>query len=198
MKDKLIKKQRENDQKHKHLQLKSIEVEILEEVILVLQTFYNITEDISSELSTTSSLIIPAFTTLKKACEINLEEKAFSIGLKELIKLYFGFYIEKYNIFQNNHLILASFLNPRYKKFSSSMETQKIIFVQKGEKHIRDNILDFKEVIHLTKTLKNNPPYDVSSKPRKGVQMSDSSYEENEIEINWRVVKKEITNYEIL
>ena len=61
----------------KHLQLKSNEVEILEEAVLVLQNFYNITEYILSEFTTTSSLIFPAFTTLIKASEINLDNKSF-------------------------------------------------------------------------------------------------------------------------
>ena len=61
----------------KHLQLKSNEVEILEEAVLVLQNFYNITEYILSEFTTTSSLFFLAFTTLIKASEINLDNKSF-------------------------------------------------------------------------------------------------------------------------
>ncbi|RNA15917.1 hypothetical protein BpHYR1_040358 [Brachionus plicatilis] len=52
-----------------------------------------------------------------------------------------------------------------------AMLIQEIIFVEKAEKQIRDTILDFKEVINFTNTLKNNPPYDVRSKQSKGVQM---------------------------
>ncbi|RNA27428.1 zinc finger BED domain-containing 1-like [Brachionus plicatilis] len=180
------------DQKHKNLQLKSNEVEILEDAMLVLQTFYNITEDISSEYSATSSLIIPAFTTLIKACEINVDDKHFSVGFKQLIKIYIDFYTEKYGIFENKDLVLAAFLDPRYKKFSSSTETQRNEFIEMAERQIRDSISDFRDVIKLSSTNKNHSTHENKSKQRKGVQMSDSSDNENEIEINWRSSRKQI------
>ncbi|RNA28054.1 hypothetical protein BpHYR1_002139 [Brachionus plicatilis] len=60
-----------------------------------------------------------------------------------------------------------------------------------AERQIRDSISDFRD----SSTNKNHSTHENKSKQRKGVQMSDSSDDENEIEINWRSVKKEITNY---
>ncbi|RNA43253.1 hypothetical protein BpHYR1_024753 [Brachionus plicatilis] len=57
--------------------------------------------------------------------------------------------------------------------------------------------LSNKDVIKLSSTNKNHSTHENKSKQRKEVQMSDSSDDETEIEINWRSVEKEIMNYKL-
>ena len=184
------------DAKHKNLQLKSNEAEVLEESLEVLKTFFEITNQLSYEKTTTLSLIIPAFRIINKSVEFSVEDKRLTTGLKKILKLYIDSYIDKYKIFDNSILALATFLNPKYKKFSNSSEEKKKIFTEMAEKLIRDKISDFKEEM-FSQNHKDSNPNKKTTKINRKFQMSDSSEEENELEFNWRAVKKEITSYKL-
>ena len=61
------------------------------------------------------------------------------------------------------------------------------------EEFIKEKIPEFKEVFNLHTAKVSNP--EVSKNEKKKTQLCDSSDDENEIEVNWKAVKKEITGY---
>jgi len=113
-----------------------------------------------------------------------------------MLELYSDFYMKKYSLLENRQLILSAFLNPKYKKFSHATDEQKKNFLKTSEDFIREKLNDFKSTIIQANKKNNSNNQEINfQETSKNTTLSDSSDEENEIEVNWRSVKKKLNNY---
>ncbi|RNA08632.1 hypothetical protein BpHYR1_046899 [Brachionus plicatilis] len=167
-----------NDRQHRHLVLTDEEKIILEEALEILEVFYEITLRISVESVGTASLIIPSILLLKSVLKTDLQDGNFKGCFKKNLILYVDFYDEKYSLSDNRHLILSTFLNPKYKKFSKALKTAQVNFLNISRELIRIKLPELKDslslkVSEIRSSLKNTAE-------KKKVQLSDSSDDESD------------------
>ena len=102
----------------------------------------------------TSSLIIPSILYIKsslKDLKVDKEkDKDFHKLFVKALLTYLDFYIEKYEILENEFLITSTFLNPKYKKFSNASEEDKKKFIKKASNYLKEL---FVESPHILKSL---------------------------------------------
>ena len=181
-----------NERKHKHLVISDNEKNILEESLEILEFFYEITQRISVEQIGTSSVIIPSILFLKHVTKEDVDDSEFKSGFKEILSHYITFYDEKYSLTSNKNFILSSFLNPSFKKFSKANKEDQNKFIDISKEMIRTKLPQIKSSlkIPIPEQALNN------TTAKKKAQLSDSSDDEDlELEITWRLAKKEIGAY---
>ncbi|CAF1098726.1 unnamed protein product, partial [Brachionus calyciflorus] len=182
-----------NERKHKHLVISDDEKKCLEESIEIFEVFYEITQRISTESIGTSSLIIPSILLLKSITKENNTQSLFQMGFKEILAHYIKYYEEKYDLTKNKILVLSTFLNPKFKKFSKAPKDDSKQYIEISKNMIRLKLPEIKSLLNLS-----NPEQSQNLSERicnKKAQLSDSSDEEIEDEISWRLAKKEIGAY---
>ncbi|RNA02445.1 zinc finger BED domain-containing 4-like, partial [Brachionus plicatilis] len=182
-----------NSDSESHLQLKSAEIDVLKASLEILKPFFDITCQLSNEKDITLCLVIPIFVSLSKLTTPYSEDNEIKAGLKEMFNNYIHFYQKKYEIFENDYFFIASFLHPKFKKFSAAESDQKKKFVKKVEDFIRIKVRDFRDINNDTNKRSSENQNSIIDSNR--FQLSDSSDEENNVEINWRAAKKEMNNY---
>jgi len=98
---------------------KKNELKLLEVVVEILRPFFKVTEILSGQKYTTSSLIIHSIFYLKKKLSTKLNCE-ISTKLQKVLLASLEFYLDKYEILLNPFLCCALFLNPEYRNLSHS------------------------------------------------------------------------------
>jgi hypothetical protein len=93
---------------------KKNEITLLGAVVEILRPFFKVTEILSGQKYTTSSLIIHSVFYLKKKLNVKLKCN-ISTKLQKILLVCLDFYIEKYQILENSFLCCAVFMNPEYR-----------------------------------------------------------------------------------
>lgn len=178
--------------KYKHLVISSEELSVLNESLEVLEPIYNITNKSSTDQPLSAGLIIPSILILKQVTHIDPEtdEENFKTSFKYLIRHFVDFYCHKFNLLNDKHLIISTFLHPRYKRFSKA-GSESSIYIKKAEEFLKESLPEIKQRLEK----KNTNQVSIEKENKKSFNMSDSSDEDNGQEINWRALKKEILVY---
>lgn len=153
------------------------ELKLLKTALPILQIFLYITETLSGENYVTSSLIIPSIlyikSSLKELKVDNEKDKDFHKLFVKALLTYLDFYIEKYDILENEFLITATFLNPKYKKFSNASEEDKKRFIKKASNYLKELFVESPYILKSLSVPVTQPTEETSSNEKK-CRMSDS------------------------
>lgn len=101
-----------------------------------------------------------------------LHLKHFSFDSSALLT-YLDFYIEKYDILENEFLITATFLNPKYKKFSNASEEDKKKFIKKASNYLKVLFVERPYILKSLSVPVTQPTEETSINENK-CRMSDS------------------------
>lgn len=107
-----------------------------------------------------------------------------------MLNSHIEFYSKKYKLEENENFIVSTFLNPRYKKFSKANGVKKEEFSKIAEEAIKKNYKDF-----INNNNREPELIEKCNNDKERTRLSDSSDEENNTNITWRIVKKEISSY---
>lgn len=158
------------------------ELKLLKTALPILQIFLYITDTLSGENYVTSSLIIPSILYIKSSLNElkvdNEKDKDFHKLFVKALLTYLDYYIEKYNIFENEFLITATFLNPKYKKFSNASEEDKKRFIKKASNYLIKLFVERPNILKSLSVPVTQPNEETSSNEKKS-RMSDSEDEDS-------------------
>ncbi len=111
---------------------------------------------------------------------------------KELINFKITYYNQKYQLLNNNDLVLASFVNPSYKKFSKATDDEKKDLIYRASECIKDYFEANKEKFKKQDTVAS------TETPKQNCTLSDSDDDNLEKDLDLRMLRNEIKNYATL
>lgn len=159
------------ERKYRSYVFESNELKLLKTALPILDIFLDATETLSGENYVTSSLIIPSLlyikSSLKELKVDNEKDKDFHKLFVKALLTYLDFYIEKYDIFENEFLITATFLNPKYKKFSNASEEDKKKFIKKASNYLKELFVESPHILKSLSVPVIQPAEETSSNEKK-------------------------------
>ena len=115
------------DKNHRKYLLSIHELDILNASLEVLEPFMFLTEKLSGEKYSTLNMTVPAMCLLlnKSAKSDDDDEECLKSIFRSLIFNRVTYYNKKFKILNDDHLVLACFLNPKTKHFPHAIEAEK-------------------------------------------------------------------------
>jgi hypothetical protein len=128
------------EENHFSYVLNSTELDCIQEACVILEYFDQITIRISGENYATSSIIIPSILFLLNVTDNddNEDESEFKKTFKALVNSEIKYYNQKYQLLNNNHLAVASFTNPFYKRFTKGIDDERKDLIERASKCIEE------------------------------------------------------------
>ncbi len=177
--------------------LNSTELDCIQEACVILEYFDQITIRISGENYATSSIIIPSILLLLNVTDNddNEDESEFKKTFKALINNKIKYYNQKYQVLNNNHLAVASFTNPFYKRFTKGIDDERKDLIERASKCIEEYYQANTEKFKIS-PCNINPSNTNGDRSKKLISLSDDSDDERKgKQMNVNRVRKEIKNY---
>ncbi len=97
----------------------------------------------------------------------NEKDKDFHKLFVKALLTYLDFYIEKYELLENEFLITATFLNPKYKKFSNASEEDKKKFIKIASKYLQELLVENPHILKSLPVPVTQPTEETSSNKKK-------------------------------
>jgi hypothetical protein len=94
------------------------EIKNLASALDILNCFEFATKLLSGTIYTTLSVCLPIIYLLEQNLKIDTNDSQFAQTLNKVLQASLQFYCEKYELKSNKQYMTASFLDPRFKKFS--------------------------------------------------------------------------------
>lgn len=116
---------------------------------------------------------------LKELKVDNEKDKDFHKLFVKALLTYLDFYIEKYELLENEFLITATFLNPKYKKFSNASEEDKKKFIKIASKYLQELLVENPHILKSLPVPVTQPTEETSSNKKKS-RMSDSEDDDSD------------------
>ena len=183
----------DQDRNHRKLILTKEEFKYLKISTELLQPFNVVTEKLSAENYSTISLIIPSFCLLLNSMGNNLDENEddFKNEFKSILYNKIKFYVNKFQILNNDVLAAATFVNPRTKKFSHATSEERKFLKSRAENFIKSFFQKNKENLSdFSRQAKSS-----SEQHENVLKLSDSSDDGFGSDGRFHSLKKEIRNY---
>jgi len=154
--------------------LSSDETACLKDLVDVLQIFHEATEKLSGEKFATVSMILPLFNSIRSMLPNESNMRGTKALFISALRKSFDHYSSKYSIFDNQVLITAAFLDPRFKKFSRFSNEESLSYKQTAKKFIRDAANKYK----LAEQINSDPITSAASAKKAKLKIFD--YEDDD------------------
>lgn len=116
---------RKFNNKYDHFVFSTDDVKILNEAVIILQPFFDATNELSGVKYPTLSIVIPILLSLKQLLQSDPNDSMFSLIFKRYLLHHTENYIVKYNILNIELLITATYLDLRTKMFAKCSDLEK-------------------------------------------------------------------------